>query len=178
MGITFVGSDDVYMLTSWVRFINRDTLASLQIIQSEPHPNAYNQGPGKTSSGAKESLSLYGLFHRFARTPQGKGVLKQMFLRPSVRSNVIQERHDFISTFLKSDNYDAMEKLIKSLRGIKNLRPVMIHLQKGISTGNAKFRGFKNVVWTTLLEVKTLTRVEVQTDAVSLHSILSISMRH
>ncbi|WEW55811.1 hypothetical protein PRK78_001244 [Emydomyces testavorans] len=133
-------------------FINRDTLASLQIIQTESHPNAFNQGPGKTSSGSKESLSIYGLFHRFARTPQGKGMLKKLFLRPTIKPDIIRERHDFISTFLRPENCDTMERLIKSLKGMKNVRPVMVHLQKGISTGNAKFKGFKSVVWATLLE--------------------------
>ncbi|KAI2255152.1 hypothetical protein LOZ10_005739 [Ophidiomyces ophidiicola] len=133
-------------------FINRDTLSSLQIIQSESHPNAFNQGPGKTNSGSKESLSIYGLFHRFARTPQGKGMLKKVFLRPTTKPTVIYERHNIISTFLRAENDDAMSKVIKSLSGIKNLRPIMIHLQKGISTGNAKFKGFKSIVWATILE--------------------------
>ncbi|KAI1920455.1 hypothetical protein LOZ58_002923 [Ophidiomyces ophidiicola] len=133
-------------------FINRDTLSSLQIIQSESHPNAFNQGPGKTNSGSKESLSIYGLFHRFARTPQGKGMLKKVFLRPTTKPTVIYERHNIISTFLKAENDDAMAKVIKSLSGIKNLRPIMVHLQKGISTGSAKFKGFKSIVWVTILE--------------------------
>ncbi|EFW16551.1 DNA mismatch repair protein Msh5 [Coccidioides posadasii str. Silveira] len=133
-------------------FINRDTLSSLQIIQSESHPNAFNQGPGQTSSSSKESLSIYGLFHRFARTSQGKTMLRQIFLRPTIHQSIISERHVFISTFLRVENADAVAKLTKSLKGIKNLRPVMIHLQKGISTGNARFRGFKSVVWATILE--------------------------
>ncbi|TPX24264.1 MutS protein msh5 [Coccidioides immitis] len=133
-------------------FINRDTLSSLQIIQSESHPNAFNQGPGQTSSSSKESLSIYGLFHRFARTSQGKTMLRQIFLRPTIHQSIISERHDFISTFLRVENADAVAKLTKSLKGINNLRPVMIHLQKGISTGNARFRGFKSVVWATILE--------------------------
>lgn len=135
------------------RFINKDTLASLRIIQSESHPNAFNQGPGKTSSSSKESLSIYGLFYHFARTPQGKGLLRQYFVRPSTDLSIIRERHDFIGVFLRPENEPALNKLIKSLKGIKNLRPVMIHLRKGISTGTARFRGFKGVVWTTLLEV-------------------------
>ncbi|KAM5507939.1 hypothetical protein McanMca71_001210 [Microsporum canis] len=133
-------------------FINKDTLSSLQIIQSESHPNAFNQGPGKTSSGSKEGLSIYGLFHHFARTPQGKRLLKQYFLRPSVDPNVINQRHEFLSTFLRPENAAPLEQLIKSLKNIKNLRPVVIHLRKGISTGSAKFRGFKGVVWSSLLD--------------------------
>ncbi|KAK2827800.1 hypothetical protein FQN49_007330, partial [Arthroderma sp. PD_2] len=134
------------------RLINKDTLASLQIIQSESHPNAFNQGPGKTSSSSKEGLSIYGLFHHFARTPQGKRLLKQYFLRPSIDPNVICQRHEFISALLRAENDPPLGKLIKSLKNIKNLRPVMVHLRKGISTGSAKFRGFKGVVWSTLLD--------------------------
>ncbi|PGH01372.1 DNA mismatch repair protein MSH5 [Blastomyces parvus] len=133
-------------------FVNTDTLTSLQVIQSESHPNAFNQGPGKTSPGAKESLSIYGLFHHFARTPQGKTRLKQRFLRPSTDAIHIKEAHDFISTYLRPDNGECIEKLTKSLKGIKNLRPVMVHVQKGISSGNAKFKAFKSGVWATLLE--------------------------
>ncbi|OJD26055.1 hypothetical protein ACJ73_02570 [Blastomyces percursus] len=133
-------------------FVNTDTLTSLQVIQSESHPNAFNQGPGKTSPGAKESLSIFGLFHHFARTPQGKTRLRQRFLRPSTDAAHIREGHDFISTYLRPDNCECIEKLIKSLKGIKNLRPVMVHVQKGISSGNAKFKAFKSGVWATLLE--------------------------
>lgn len=133
--------------------MNADTLASLQILQSESHPNAFNQGPGKTSSGSKESLSVYGLFHHFARTPQGKARLRQYFLRPGIDIDIINERHDFIGVFLRPDNAPALEKLTKSLKNIKNLRPVMIHLHKGVSTGNARYGGFKSGVWATLIAV-------------------------
>ncbi|KAK2750532.1 MutS protein msh5 [Onygenales sp. PD_40] len=133
-------------------FVNKDTLTSLQVIQSESHPNAFNQGPSKGSSGAKESLSVFGLFHHFARTPQGKARLRQMFLRPSTDIARIKERHDFIGIYLRSDNDVVIEKLTKSLKGIKNLRPVMVHVRKGISSGNAKFKGFRSGVWATLLE--------------------------
>ncbi|PGH07736.1 hypothetical protein AJ79_06213 [Helicocarpus griseus UAMH5409] len=133
-------------------FVNTDTLTSLQVIQSESHPNAFNQGPGKTSHGAKESLSIFGLFHHFARTPQGRARLRQKFLRPSTDIACIKERHDFIATYLRPDNEPAIEKLTSSFKGIKNLRPVMVHVRKGISSGNAKFKAFKSGVWATLLE--------------------------
>lgn len=98
---------------------------------------------------------MYGLFQRFARTPQGKALLRQYFIRPSTEIEVINKRHNFISTFLRPENEAVVENLVKSLRGIKNLRPVMIHLRKGISSGNAKFKGFKSVVWASLIEVDT-----------------------
>ncbi|KAL4790251.1 DNA mismatch repair protein Msh5 [Aspergillus venezuelensis] len=131
-------------------FVNSRTLTALQIIESESHPSMVNQGPGKRSS-SKEGLSVYGLFQRFACTPQGKQRLRQIFLRPSVQLDVIRERHDFIGVYLKADNYNPMNKMIKGLKHIKNLRPVMINLQKGISTGSGKVTGFKATVWATLL---------------------------
>ncbi|EDP56350.1 DNA mismatch repair protein Msh5, putative [Aspergillus fumigatus A1163] len=112
-----------------------------------------NQGPGRKSPASKEGLSVYGLFQRFAHTPQGRNRLRQIFLRPSVEINVICERHDFISVYLRPDNYDALNKIVKGLKHIKNLRPVMINLRKGISTGSAKITGFKTTVWATLLAV-------------------------
>lgn len=119
-------------------FVNSDTLASLQIIQSESHPNSHMQGPNKSTSGAKESLSVYGLFSRLARTPQGKQKLRQIFLRPSLDLLVIGERLQTIGVLLLPENIPAVEKLSGSLKAIKDIRSVMVHLQKGISntTGN------------------------------------------
>ncbi|PYH87180.1 DNA mismatch repair protein Msh5 [Aspergillus uvarum CBS 121591] len=130
-------------------FVNKRTLSSLQIMESESHPSIVNQG--KKSNFSKEGLSVYGLFQRFARTPQGKNRLKQMFLRPSVDVDVIQERHAFISAYLRADNYNSLEKLTNSFKHIKNLRYVIVNLRKGIETGSGKVIGFKTTVWASLL---------------------------
>ncbi|PYI25587.1 DNA mismatch repair protein Msh5 [Aspergillus indologenus CBS 114.80] len=130
-------------------FVNKRTLSSLQIMESESHPSIVNQG--RKSNFSKEGLSVYGLFQRFARTPQGKNRLKQMFLRPSVDVDVIQERHAFISAYLRADNYNPLEKLTKSFKHIKNLRYVIVNLRKGIETGSGKVMGFKTTVWASLL---------------------------
>ncbi|PTU22616.1 hypothetical protein P175DRAFT_0514665 [Aspergillus ochraceoroseus IBT 24754] len=132
-------------------FVTTRTLASLQIMESESHPSVVNQGPGGKSSSSKEGLSVYGLFQRFACTPQGKQSLRQIFLRPSVQLDVIQERQRFISVYLQADNYNSLTKMVKSLKYIKNLRPVMINLRKGVNTGSGKVSGFKATVWATLL---------------------------
>ncbi|KAE8401294.1 muts domain V-domain-containing protein [Aspergillus pseudonomiae] len=132
-------------------FLSGRTLLELQIMESESHPSMVNQGPGKKSSSSKEGLSLYGLFQRFAYSPQGRHRLKQIFLRPSIDIDVIRERHAFIGVYLRPDNYNPLNKLTKSLKHIKNLRPVMINLRKGISTGSGKLTGFKSTVWATLL---------------------------
>lgn len=129
---------------------------SLQIIQSESHPNMFNQGPGTKSASGKEGLSVYGLFNRFAYTPQGKAKLKQIFFRPSLDMAFIRQRHDFIGVFSRPDNMAALEKITKGLKHVKNLRPVMINLRKGISTGSAKMTGFKATVWASLLAVRVL----------------------
>lgn len=136
--------------TMWM---NSNTFNSLQIIQSESHPNMFNQGPGKKSASGKEGLSVYGLFQHFAYTPQGRAKLKQSFFRPSVDLVTIRGRHDFIGVFSRPDNLPALDKMTKALKHIKNLRPVMVNLRKGISTGSAKITGFKTTVWASLLAV-------------------------
>lgn len=129
------------------RFVNTDTLLSLQIIKSESHPHSHNQGPTKASSGSKEGLSVYGLFHHLARTPQGKYLLRQYFLRPSMNRTVIEERLDTISVLLRPDNDGPMESLNKSLGQIKNMRQIMVNLRKGISGSNGKNGGVARSIW-------------------------------
>lgn len=119
-------------------FVNSDTLASLQIIQSENHPNSHMQGPNKSTSGAKESLSVYGLFCHLARTPQGKQKLRQIFLRPSTNLAMITERLSTIDVLLKSENVATLEKIHHSLKMIKDIRTVVVHLQKGINSPSSK----------------------------------------
>ena len=142
------------MLTHSIhRFVNADTLASLQILQSESHPQSHNQGPTKASSGSKEGLSVYGLFHHLSRTPQGKHLLRQYFLRPSLDIGIINERLDTASVFLRPDNNGPMNMIVKSLGQIKNMRTVMIHLRKGVSNGSSKGRAVNSGVWSSLRSV-------------------------
>jgi DNA mismatch repair protein MSH5 len=129
-------------------FVNADTLASLQIIQSENHPNKHNQGP--STSGAKESLSAYGLFHHLARTPQGKQKLRHIFLRPSIDLSVIGERLNTIGVLLRPDNSPLLHTIGKSLKRVKDIRTVVIHLQKGVCDVPSKSATIKNGVWGSL----------------------------
>ena len=96
---------------------------------------------------------MYGLFHHLARTPQGKYLLRQYFLRPSLDLNVINERLDFASVFLKPENHHPMDSIVKSLGQIKNMRTVIIHLRKGISNGLSKGGGIKSGIWSSLRSV-------------------------
>ncbi|KAB8227042.1 MutS family protein MSH5 [Aspergillus alliaceus] len=129
----------------------QDIIIALQIMESESHPSKVNQGPGRKSSASKEGLSVYGIFQRFAYSPQRRNQLKQFFLRPSTDIDVIRERHAFIGVYLRPDNNNPLNKLTKSLKHIKNLRHVMVNLRKGISTGSGKITGLKTTVWATLL---------------------------
>ncbi|KAI6825107.1 hypothetical protein KC342_g11225 [Hortaea werneckii] len=130
-------------------FINADTLLSLQITSTESHPNAQNQGPPSKglSSGAKEGLSVYGLFHHLAKTSQGRALLRQYFVRPSLNTNIINERLQTISVFLRPDNAEHLNHIVEHLAKVKNMRIVTVNLRKGVSSGLKKNRGVNNSVW-------------------------------
>lgn len=128
-------------------FVNADTLSSLQIIQSERHPNSHMQGPNKSTSGSKESLSVFGLFYHLASTPQGKQKLRQMFLRPSIDLSVINERLKTISVFLRPENQPALQKIRKSLKKMKDIRTVIVHMQKGVNGNSGKATAIQSGVW-------------------------------
>jgi DNA mismatch repair protein MSH5 len=113
-------------------FINMDTLISLQIIDTESHPNAQNQGP-TTSRAAKEGFSIYGLFHHLAKTSQGKQKLRTCFLRPSKNIEVIYERLDAVSALSLPSNSEYIEEFVQSLRNIKNIRALLKNMRKGAS---------------------------------------------
>jgi DNA mismatch repair protein MSH5 len=134
-------------------FINTDTLHSLQIMGAESHPNSHNKGPTKASSGDKEGLSVYGLYHHLARTPQGRVLLRQQFLRPSLNLVVINERLDTVSVFTRPDNDSALQALVKNLKSIGNMRVTMVNLRKGISGSTRGTGGFAKSIWTSIRAV-------------------------
>lgn len=135
---------------SGMMFINADTLASLQIIQSETHPNSHMQGPNKSTSGAKESLSVFGLFHHLASTPQGKHKLRQIFLRPSIDIAVINERLNTSIILLGLENELVLENIVKSLKKIKDMRSIVIHLQKGVTNVPKQSSSIHRGVWASI----------------------------
>ncbi|MCJ1281630.1 MutS protein msh5 [Xylographa opegraphella] len=145
------GIHDIEMFTlENIMYVNADTLTSLQILQSESHPNTHNQGPTNASAGSKEGLSIYGLFQHLARTPQGKLLLRQYFLRPSLDIEIITERQNTATVFLRPDNVQHMDEIIKSLKHVKNMKTIMIHLHKGMSNAISKDGGIKSGVWYSL----------------------------
>ena len=97
---------------------------------------------------------MYGLFHHLARTPQGKFMLRQYFLRPSLDIDLITERQNAASVLLRPDNMQHMDEIIKSLKHIKNMKTVMIHLHKGMSNAISKGGGIKSGIWYSLRSVR------------------------
>lgn len=135
-------------------FINADTLRSLGIIDAEAHPHPHNKGPN-AHSGSKEGLSVYGLFHRLARTPQGKFLLRQWFLRPSLNIDMVNERLDAVSTFARAENTSILDTLVQNMKSIKNMRTTMINLRKGVGGSAPGNSGLSRGIWSSLREVTT-----------------------
>ncbi len=130
--------------------MNADTLASLQILQTEAHPQSHKQGPTNASSGSKEALSVYGLFSPLARTPQGKDLLRKYFLRPSLDIDLIRMRLNTIEVFVSPENHEPLQSILRSLGQIKNMKKVMMDLRKGVSNGPGKGGGIRNGIWSSL----------------------------
>ncbi|KAF2173327.1 hypothetical protein M409DRAFT_62859 [Zasmidium cellare ATCC 36951] len=137
---------------SGTMFINADTLASLQITSTESHPNAQQHGPTSknASGGSKEGFSVYGLFHHLATTLQGRLLLRQYFLRPSLNLETITERHDAISVLLAPNNAATLDSLIKDLKGVKHMRAVTTNLRKGVRGGFGAQKSISASVWEAL----------------------------
>lgn len=120
-------------------------------MKNESHPDTHNQGPTNASSGSKEGLSIFGLFHHLAHTPQGKHLLRQSFLRPSLNLNNIRERHDTIQTFLRPENSAPFDAIVNSLKSTKNMRTILISLRKGIASGTGKNgKGTSSSLWVSI----------------------------
>lgn len=147
-----IGTVEMFSLRDSM-FINSDTVLSLQIMSTEAHPNAQQQGPSgnkNCSGGSKEGLSVYGLFQPLAKTPQGRHLLRQYFLRPSTNFSVITERLDTLTVLHRSVNSAILDRLIASLSGVKNIRLATISLRKGISGGLNRDKGISTSVWYSL----------------------------
>jgi DNA mismatch repair protein MSH5 len=133
-------------------FVNSDTIHSLQITSLESHPNAQQQGPAARnwSGGHKEGLSIYGLFGNFAKTQQGRLLLRQYFLRPSTNRRVINNRLDTITVLLKTEDANVLDRIVNALAKVRNMRTVTSSLRKGSTSGLDKGRGASIAVWQSL----------------------------
>ncbi|KAK2014060.1 muts domain V [Colletotrichum eremochloae] len=145
-GGPFITSLRMFALTDFM-FVNADTLSSLQVFQSELHPNSLMSGTAAT--GLKESLSLYGIFHPLAGTPQGRAELRQLFLRPLVNIDIIRGRHSAISVLLQPGNEAALENISQILKKVMDIKKVLAQLQRGAESP-ANSASVERGVWWTL----------------------------
>ncbi|TQN71649.1 MutS protein-like protein 5, partial [Colletotrichum shisoi] len=144
---TLITSIRMFTLTDFM-FVNTDTLSSLQVFQSELHPNSLMSGTGVAATGLKESLSLYGIFHPLAGTFQGKAKLRQLFLRPLVNIEVIQERHKTISVLLRPGNEEAFAEISKTLRKVTDIKKALVQLKRGAESPTSTASVERGVWWT------------------------------
>ncbi|OPB43495.1 Regulation of HR towards crossover [Trichoderma guizhouense] len=91
-------------------FISEESLLSLQIINHESHPNS--QAWSVDSSAGKENLSIYGLLHPLASTPQGRTHLRHMFLNPTSNLDIIADRQRTISMLLEPNNEEKTRRAV------------------------------------------------------------------
>ncbi|KAK4144643.1 muts domain V-domain-containing protein [Dichotomopilus funicola] len=112
--------------------LSGDTLISLQILQSELHPNLQTRSSNGSEPKAKEALSITGLLLALASSAQGKRRLRQILLRPSTNIRLIQERHRCIEVLLRPDNAEVTKHMRKLLRKLKNTKTLLLHVRKGV----------------------------------------------
>ncbi|KND00198.1 MutS family protein MSH5 [Spizellomyces punctatus DAOM BR117] len=101
--------------------VNADTLCSLQIFQNEAHPSMH-------CKKGKEGFSLFGIMDT-TKTPMGRALLRQWFLRPSMSLDVIRERHTAVGYFLRPDIQFAMNQLRGSLKHVKNIPKILTKMR-------------------------------------------------
>ena len=130
-------------------FISSEALQSLQIMRAEVHLNSQIWGPEPGDSGVKEDLSVYGLLHLLAYTPQGRNTLRQMFLRPSLNIDLIEERQQTISLLLHSENSEMISQAGAVLRRVKNAKTAISQLRRGVDSPSSG-RSFERGAWAIL----------------------------
>ncbi|KAK2045863.1 muts domain V [Colletotrichum somersetense] len=146
-GRAFITSLRMFALADFM-FVNADTLSSLQVFQSELHPNNLMSGTGTAAAGLKESLSLYGIFHPLVGTPQGRAELRQLFLRPLVNIDIIRGRHNAISVLLQPSNETALENISQTLKKVTDIKKTLARLQRGAESPASSASVERGVWWT------------------------------
>ncbi|KAL7959046.1 muts domain V domain-containing protein [Trichoderma compactum] len=93
-------------------YISEESLLSLQIINHESHPNSQAWSVDSKSSAGKENLSIYGLLHPLASTPQGRNHLRHMFLNPTSNLDIITDRQRTISMLMEPNNEEKTRRAV------------------------------------------------------------------
>ncbi|KAF9163576.1 MutS protein msh5 [Actinomortierella ambigua] len=81
--------------------------------------------PLHTASDMNRTIVLDFATFSLTRTPQGRNLLRQWFLRPTLDLNVIQSRQQSVECLVKPENQPAMDQMLRCLARIKNIPRVL-----------------------------------------------------
>lgn len=112
--------------------LSADSLLSLQIVQSELHPNPHTRASNNSEPKAKECFSVSGLLQELASTAQGKRRLRSMLLRPSTNLDIIRDRQASIAVLLRPDNAEIVKRMRQHLTKLKDTKALLLHVRKGV----------------------------------------------
>lgn len=138
--------------------INSDALFSLQIFENESHASVH-------SDRTKEGLSLFGTLNA-TKTSLGRSLLRTWLLRPSLSLTVINQRHNAVECFLRSENIVPASVMHGHLKGIKNIPRILGIMRMGRAKvfdwqGLVKFAFHSAMLRDTLNELHQAAGVEI-----------------
>ncbi len=120
-------------------YVSSETFRQLSIFEDECHPN-------RQCTASKEGLSLFGILNR-TRSPMGKLLLKQWFLRPCLNASEIYSRQQCVSILMDPKYLSEILEIKKCLSKTQNI----------VSTIN-KIRTFNSIsIWQSIHKVSGLT---------------------
>jgi DNA mismatch repair protein MSH5 len=123
--------------------MDSNTLNSLQIFSNEDHPSYLGSGR------SKEGLSLFGIMN-YCKSPGGKKLLRNWFMRPPIDIQIIHERLNTISFLLEPNNVESIKDITNCLKYIKDIPKI---LSKFLNATN-DVNDWKNLYQTLLYSMK------------------------
>ncbi|KAJ5072732.1 intein-containing muts protein precursor [Anaeramoeba ignava] len=110
---------DLQMITlDGILLMDQTSYKALSIFNTENHPSF--QGIGH----AKEGLSLFSLLNRTSSV-SSKRLLKSWMMNPIIDLQILQDRLNSIDYFLSFDGMELINKLVPSIKHIKDLREMI-----------------------------------------------------
>ncbi|KAI1310797.1 MutS protein msh5, partial [Mortierella claussenii] len=108
--------DDTIQRDAQLHLSNAIDLQSMEsIFEDETHPSMHS-----SIRGRKEGFSLFGILNQ-TKTSQGRYLLKQWLLRPSLDKEVIHARHQAVECFVRTENQETVRQLASYLSHVKNI---------------------------------------------------------
>ncbi len=130
-------------------FVSADTLLALGIFRPPFQGQGSRAGMDK-STVASSRRSIFDLFSSYILTVQGRRRLREIFIRPSIDLQVIESRQRSICSLCLPENRTTVAAIRRALKKIRNIRPLLLHLRKGLSLPGS-FASIKLSAWVNLL---------------------------